>query len=159
MRYLLNVAFKLLQGIGKCPRCMNKSFVAAGFFWIFLALSLCFNYTEYTFFGVIIALPLTLLWLSHVVVFARYDVAAACIESFPDVSRRKVAAALAGSLAFAFAASIAPRWAHADGPCGGEKCGACQRPIYNSNTGGYRCQTCHSCAGPNGRYDCGGETC
>ena len=93
--------------------------------------------------------------IAHLIGFARKVSVAPDIRmpDCPALPRRNAMLLFARALAFAAAASAAPRLAIADGSCGGETCVDCARPVYDGN-GGYVGERCRSCGN-----DCGDTVC
>lgn len=156
------VGIFLWDHLGHCGTCLRKAFQASAVAWAFVCVILLLKRPDVLLPSAIVATVLTLLWVSHLVVFARKAAAFTRRTSSTNIvevtvavaSRRAVLPLIARTLAFAFLVSAAPSQARADGACGGDGCPTCYRRVLNMG-----CQRCHSCADDNGVFNCGGSNC
>jgi len=158
----------LWRHLGHCSSCIRKAFQAATCAWTAALLLLGLDWPRFLPAIVIIALGLTALWVAHLVAYAGKATLAEKSDSSAEndnayittSSRRDLLPLFARALAVAALTSAAPTLALADGPCGGQcgdiQCRPCFRPVYDGQ-GGCNCESCHSCPGPENKYNCNGQ--
>jgi hypothetical protein len=152
--------------LGHCSVCIRKAFLAAAVAWSLTCLIAVSGFSPVLLPAVVGAGGLTLLWVTHLLVFARRfsrgktkpDRAIQSTNAVVEApSRRAILPLFVRALIFGALVSAAPRQANAryvrSGGCGREDCLPCWRPFYKRQ-GGYDCVKCRSCA-----VDCGGQTC
>lgn len=141
-----HLAASLWKNLGYCSNCIRKAFLTAASAWglaLLIALSDWSNLLPVAVFG---AVGLTMLWIAHLVGFAR-KVTVATVSGKVNMatpSRRAVLPLFARALAFAAFASAMSRQAFADSPCGGwynALCPPCERRVTVNSP----CLPCHSC--------------
>lgn len=143
----------LWRKLGNCRSCTMKAFWSATGAWAlyFFVIESFRNVTMF------VALGLTVLWLSHVVVFAlKARAVEAAASDEVDLLRRRGMLLLIRLISTALVASTIPASAFAMGSCG--SCGSsgwrypeCMRANYDGTNG---CTMCRSCGN-----HCGDEPC
>ena len=142
----------LLANLGHCAKCMRTSFAAAMAAWMIFVAAYVIAPSAIVMPAELIALSLSALWISHILVFAwkavKWAPAAAKIDKRasenPSLSRRKFLPSFLRTLAIAAVMTASPgaivsAFGQAQGPCDG-----CSR-YRGSST----CWTCCSCQNSN----------
>jgi hypothetical protein len=152
MHIIQSVGSLLWKSMGHCKTCTSKSFIASAATW-FLSLFATGAAWPLT---VALATALTVLWVTHLVIYAIK--ASAVVPKKGDaeilLGRRKILL-FARALILAAAASAVPGNAFAMGSCG--SCGSvvspphCWRANYDGTN---RCSKCRSCGADCGNYVC-----
>src|SRR5208283_2834762 len=147
----------LWGNFGHCRNCIRKAFLATAVAWASVLLIYVSGRSMLLSTFTAISVTITLLWVTHLLVFARKrSLGVIRRKSNNEVlTRRNAMGLFVRVLMGAALASALPGLALADGtgPCAGENCGKCFRPEYNDE-GGWECIPCHSCPGPDNKYDC-----
>jgi hypothetical protein len=104
---------RLWSPFGNCSLCSRKAFLAAATAWCLVLVAFPFGQIQLTTIALVLAIGLSLLWLTHLSAFAlRASRCNANVEA-PDLQRRAAFPAVARVAAFAALASVAPRLVHA----------------------------------------------
>ncbi len=142
----------LLAHLGHCPRCMRMSFVASATAWVLLIVAYATASSIITTLAALVAISLTILWVSHVIVFAWKATTSAYApaksgnrtQRIPSLSRREFVPIFLRTLTFAVVITTYPNaitsvFGQDQGPCDG-----CSR-YKGTNT----CWTCCRCQNTN----------
>jgi len=127
--------------LGRCPKCFRASFTGAFLGWVALALALKIVPSSWRWFVLIWPLSFSILWLLHMLTFARrFTTADSPTHSHPILGRRRALATFAGAFAFALLASTGARAQQpACGACStycGQQRSACCYCVYNNCASG-----------------------
>jgi hypothetical protein len=169
-----------LNKLGRCRACIRKAFLAAMIGWILTCVTLVAPQSSMLSLPAEIgAGGLTLLWMAHLLVYAsrfkppqkasispvrgfapsvsedQPPFTVAVRRDVPLLSRRAVMPLFVRALLFGAMTSVIPSLARADGlgPCGGDVCQACERPVWiTGQEEPLGCESCHSCT--TAQYTC-----
>jgi MFS superfamily sulfate permease-like transporter len=148
----------MFRKLGTCSACIRKAWIAAVFGSAASIIVLMMHRYELLLPSVAVAVGLLLLWVAHLLAFAKRITQSAArfspaLYNPNSLSRRSAAKLFARTLAFGVFLSVMPRSATAQaiGGCGHDVCDECSRPLYR-NGEVFACEGCHSCT--TSQYTC-----